>query len=188
WRNVADEIEIEIVVQRRTNQIACGDQKERIAVGGGTHDRLCADVGTCSRPVLDDKWLAESLQQPLSDQAREDVRRIARRPRYNNARSWGGIRLCPSNGRDRRQRRSAGGQMQEFAAEKFHLELPSRFTSFDHLVGARGQSGWNFESEGFGGLEVDYEFEFGGLIDRQVGGRRAIENAPHVDSRAAIIV
>src|SRR5262249_15268176 len=99
-RNIVHEIEIEIVVQRRTNQIACGDQKERIAVGGSTYDRLCTDVGACSRPVLDDKWLAESLRQPLSDQAREDVGRIASGTRYNNAHSSGGIRLRPSNMRD----------------------------------------------------------------------------------------
>src|SRR5262249_20961399 len=127
-RNVADEIEIEVVVQRRTNHIAGGNQKERISIGGGTHDRLCADVGACSRPVLDDKWLAESLRQPLSDQAREDVDRIARGTRYDNAHQSGGVRLRPSDARDRRQRGNACGQTQEFAARKFHLNLPLHYS------------------------------------------------------------
>ena len=41
--------------------------------------------------------------------------------------------------RDGRQGCSARGQMQECAAGKFHFEPPSRFTSFDHLVGAGQQ-------------------------------------------------
>ena len=41
--------------------------------------------------------------------------------------------------RDGRQGCSARGQMQECAAGKSHFEPPSRFTSFDHLVGAGQQ-------------------------------------------------
>src|SRR6266568_2425006 len=61
-------------------------------------------------------------------------------------------------------------------------------SSFDHFVGARGEPGRHVEPKRFRGLEVDQEFEFGGLIDRQVGGRGAIENASHVDSGAAISI
>src|SRR5262245_61200870 len=60
--------------------------------------------------------------------------------------------------------------------------------SFDHLVGA-GEKGFrNRKANRFRGFDVDDKFKLGGLIDRQLGGRRAIENAPHVDSRAAIII
>jgi hypothetical protein len=37
--------------------------------------------------------------------------------------------------------------MQEFAAGKFHFERPSRFTSLDHLVGAREQRRRHVEAE-----------------------------------------
>jgi hypothetical protein len=52
--------------------------------------------------------------------------------------------------------------------------LPSH--SFDHLVGARGEPGMHVKPERPGGLEVDHEFEPGGLINRQVGGLFALEN------------
>src|SRR5215510_4008488 len=51
----------------------------------------------------------------------------AHRPR------WIGLR--PRDAGYGRQRGSAHGQMQEFAAGKFHFEPPSRFTLLDHLVG-----------------------------------------------------
>jgi hypothetical protein len=48
---------------------------------------------------------------------------------------------------------------------------------FDHLVGA-GEKGFrNRKADRFRGFDVDDEFELGGLIDRQVSGRGAIENA-----------
>ena len=72
-RDVADEIEIEIVVERRVDRDRSGDQEERIAVRGRAHDRLGADIAAGARPVLDDEWLAEPLRQPLAHQARDDV-------------------------------------------------------------------------------------------------------------------
>src|SRR5262245_29273637 len=50
------------------------------------------------------------------------------------------LRPSKANGR---QRGSAGGDMQKFAAGKFHFEPP--FTSFDHLVGA-GEQGRHWPS------------------------------------------
>jgi hypothetical protein len=41
--------------------------------------------------------------------------------------------------------------------------------SFDHLVGSREQCRWYVEVERFGGLEVDNQLDFRGLLDRQVG-------------------
>src|SRR5690348_13221696 len=48
--------------------------------------------------------------------------------------------------------------------------------SFDYLVGACKQGGWHFEAERLGNLEVDDQFELGGLLDRQVGGLYALED------------
>ena len=38
------------------------------------------------------------------------------------------------------------------------------------------------EAERLGGLEIDDQFDFRGLLDRQVGGLLAFENAPGVDT------
>ena len=76
-RDVADEIEIELFVQRRVDRVRRSDQEERVAIGGRTHDRLGGDIAAGTRPVLDDEWLAEPLRQPLAHEAREDVGRAA---------------------------------------------------------------------------------------------------------------
>ena len=76
-RDVADEIEIELVVERRVDRVGRTDQEERIAVRRRTHDRLGGDIAAGARPVLDDELLAEPLRQPLTDQARDDVGRAA---------------------------------------------------------------------------------------------------------------
>src|SRR5262245_11912155 len=57
--------------------------------------------------------------------------------------------------------------MQEFAAGKFHFELPFHLTSFDHLVGEQLQRVGHFEAEQSRCLRVDDELEFvesGGLM------------------------
>ena len=78
-RDVADEIEIELVVERRVDRVGERDQEQRVAVRRRAHDRLGADIAAGARPVLDDEWLAEPLRQPLADQARDDVGRRRRR-------------------------------------------------------------------------------------------------------------
>src|SRR6266851_4147666 len=47
---------------------------------------------------------------------------------------------------------------------------------FDYLVRAQQQRRWDRQAEHIGGLEVDDEVEVGGLLDRQVGGLRALED------------
>ena len=39
---------------------------------------------------------------------------------------------------------------------------------FDYLVGAEHCGGWQREAESFGGFEIDDQFEFGRLLDRQI--------------------
>ena len=78
-RDVADEIEVELVVERRVDRVRRTDQEQRVAVRRRAHDRLGADIAAGARPVLDDELLAKPLRQPLTHQARDDVGRAARR-------------------------------------------------------------------------------------------------------------
>src|SRR6266700_397043 len=47
----------------------------------------------------------------------------------------------------------------------------------DHLVGAREQRRRNRQAERPGGRKVEDQLDFGGLLDRQIGGLLALENA-----------
>jgi hypothetical protein len=51
---------------------------------------------------------------------------------------------------------------------------------FDHLVGAREESGWHVETERFGGGQVDDQIEFGRLLDRKIAGLRPAQNFVHI--------
>src|SRR5215468_6218392 len=68
-RNVANEIEIELVVERRVGRVVAPDHEQRVAVCGRAHDRLGADVGAATGPVVDYELLAKPLRQPLSHQS-----------------------------------------------------------------------------------------------------------------------
>ena len=119
-RDVADEIEIELVVERRVDRVRRSDQEERIAVRRRAHDRLGGDIAASARPVLDDELLAEPLRQPLTDQARDDVGRAAGGEADDDAHRPRRIGLRPRDARHGRQRGSARGQMQKLSAGKFH--------------------------------------------------------------------
>src|SRR5262245_42692298 len=76
-RNVAHEIEIELVVKCRCDRAGRARQQDRVAVGGRAYDRLGTDIAAGTRPILDHERLAEPLRKPLPHQAREDVIRTA---------------------------------------------------------------------------------------------------------------
>src|SRR5215467_12596657 len=98
-----------------------------MAVGGRTRHCLGGDVARSTRPVLNDEWLAETLRQPLTNQAREDVRRAARGKADDDSHGPRRIGLRPCNSRDSRQRGRARCEMEKISAGKFHVEPP--FTS-----------------------------------------------------------
>src|SRR5215217_8735796 len=58
--------------------------------------------------------------------------------------------------------------------------------SFDHLVGALLKMQRHFESERFGGPEVEHQLELRRLYDRQVARFGALENSASVDTCLAI--
>src|SRR5262245_18133926 len=125
WRDIADEIVVELVVECRIDRVPCANNEQRVAVGRGTHDRLGGDMAAGDRTVVDDERLTEPLREPLTYQSRRDVRAASGREANNDAHRPRRIGLRPCNARDRRQRGSTGGQMQECAAGKFHFEPPS---------------------------------------------------------------
>ena len=58
--------------------------------------------------------------------------------------------------------------------------------SLDHLVGEREQLVGDFKAERLRGLEVDHEFEFCRLHNRQIGRLLALENAAGIDAGLTI--
>ena len=54
--------------------------------------------------------------------------------------------------------------------------------SIDHLVGTQQKFPANCQSESVRRFEIDDELEFGGLLNRQVGGLRALQNPVHISS------
>jgi len=53
--------------------------------------------------------------------------------------------------------------------------------SFDHLVGAGEQVRWHREAERFRCLEIDYQFKFRTLLDREVSWFGTLENFSDID-------
>src|SRR6516162_6454562 len=47
---------------------------------------------------------------------------------------------------------------------------------FDHLIGEHEEVVWHFDPERPGGFEIDDEFEFGRLLDRDVAGLGPAQN------------
>ena len=122
--DVADEIEIEILVQRGVDGIRRGHREQRVAVGRRAHHRLGADIAAGARLVFDDEGLAEPLGEPLAHQPHDDVLRAAggkaddqvHRPRRIVERKG-------ATGKSRRGR-GGGGELQELAAAKCHGVAP----------------------------------------------------------------
>src|SRR5215475_13917654 len=58
----------------------------------------------------------------------------------------------------------------------------------DHLVRASQDGLWNRQPDRLGRLEVDDKFELGGLLDRQIGGIRPLEDLVHIHGDAAELI
>jgi hypothetical protein len=119
-RDVADEVEAELVVECGVDRIRRRDKEQRIAVRGRTHDGFGGDIGGRSGPVFDEELLSEPLGQPLTDETRGDVGGAAGGKADNQAHRPRRIGLRPRETRHGRERGSARGQMEKISAGKFH--------------------------------------------------------------------
>ena len=88
--------------------------------------RACPGWVLRCRPVLGDELLAEPLRQPLADEARDDVGRVAGRKADDQMHRPRRICLRPCEPRHARQGGSARDQTQKSTAGKFHAVLPIR--------------------------------------------------------------
>src|SRR5262245_41125335 len=148
-----------------------------MAVPRRTHG---GDVAAGSWAVLDNEWLTEPFRQPLADQPCNNIDVGASGESDDDMHRPRRIGLRPSDARHRRQRGSAGGQMQKISAGKFHLNPPYFAISLDHLVGEDEQLVWHGHAKRLGSLLVDDQLKFGRQLHRQVGRLLAAENAVNV--------
>src|SRR6516162_4389671 len=58
---------------------------------------------------------------------------------------------------------------------------------FDYLVGGDKQSFWHRDAERLGGLEIDEQFDFCGLLDWQVRRLLALKNAAGIIAGQTIV-
>ena len=64
--------------------------------------------------------------------------------------------------------------------------MQQRETLLDHLVGARKQRHGRVEAQHPGSLEIDDNFEFGGLLDRKITRLFALEDAINIRRGAPV--
>ena len=72
-----------------------GSHKDHVAIRRASRRELAADVSPCTGTIIDDDLLTPDFTQLLRDDARNDVRRTARRKRHDDAHGFGRITLCP---------------------------------------------------------------------------------------------
>ncbi len=124
-RDILDKIVTEPLVERGVDQIVGADGEQRVAIRQRPHDGLSCDIAAGTGPVVDDELLAEPLREPLSDDACDDVDRLAGGKSDDHAHRPRRVALRPGNARHGRERSSARDQRQKLSAGKLHLRPPA---------------------------------------------------------------
>ena len=114
--NIADEIEIELFIERCIDDCGRDDEEERVSVGRRAYGHFGTDIGTRARTVLDHERLVEPLREPLAHQAHDDVACSPGCDRGYNAHRARRIGLRTRDARQIRQCSSTRGQFQKYAA------------------------------------------------------------------------
>src|SRR5262249_14817355 len=123
-RNILNDVEGQLLVKTRVDRVRYRHVKHRVAIWAGPYGLGRAEVAAASRAVFYDEWLAEPLRKQLTEQPTMDIVRASRGERDDDPHRPRWVGLRPRDARDGRQRGSADGQMQEFAAGKFHGIAP----------------------------------------------------------------
>ena len=163
--DVADEIEVKFLIQRRVDRGRRGGKQERITIRRRTNDCLGANIGPRAGSVFNDERLPEPLGQQFPHYARDEVY-VAPGCEGRNQTHWPRrIGLRPCDPRHGRERGSARGQMQKLSAGKFHrrLSVSRRFTRSPRRRGEQRRR--HIEAENLRGLGVDDQLELGRLHD-----------------------
>jgi hypothetical protein len=122
-RDVAQEHEIELVVERRVDRVRRAGDEERVAVRRRPHHHFGADIVAAPWAVFDHELLAQPLREPRRDEPRENVWRASGARGGDDAHRPRRIGLRPRDPRHDRQGGSTCGQMQKLpTVGKFHVE------------------------------------------------------------------
>src|SRR3974377_238154 len=73
-------------------------------------------------------------------------------------------------------------------AKSRHEQLQQNGGLLDHLIGGHLHDLWNCQAERLGGLEIDDEFDFRGLLHRKLGRLIALEDAIDIEGRLPELV
>src|SRR3984885_2410545 len=124
-RNVADEIEIEIVEKRCVDRVAGGDQKQRVAVRRSARHVFGGEIAAGAGAVFDDESLPQPLRKPFRDQAGDDIGRAAGNGADEQADRPGWIGVRTRGAGDGRKSGNARRQMQKSSPWNFHVDPPN---------------------------------------------------------------
>src|SRR5258707_1193742 len=72
-RDIAHEIEFEVLVKSRVDRSRGGDHEKGVAVRWRAYDHFGAEVASGSWSILDHEGLSEVLRQPLGHDATDDI-------------------------------------------------------------------------------------------------------------------
>src|SRR5262245_45360477 len=118
--DVTDEIEVQLLVERRIDRVRSNAGKKRVAVRGCTYNGFGGDIAASAGPVLDNKMLPQPLRQPVTDQTCGKGGWATATKSFKHPHRPHGIRLRPRAARECRQRGSSRYQMQKSTAGKCH--------------------------------------------------------------------
>src|SRR5947199_125777 len=112
---IADEIEIESVIERAIDGVGRGHDQEGVTAGHRVRDDRGPDVAGAARAIVHDELLLEPLGECLSDQARDDVGGNSGRVGDDNAHRPRRIIEREGKARQRPGYGRAGGELQKLA-------------------------------------------------------------------------
>src|SRR5262245_65227349 len=84
--DVAQEVEVDILVERSVDRVGGVDEDYRIAIGRRLNDGFGREIIACTRAILDDELLAKPLAEPVAEYPRKNVSRAAGRIADNDVR------------------------------------------------------------------------------------------------------